>query len=109
MGAFLFFTYIGLMRPTILVIGAMLIASTACAESGAYDLLDTERHDQVVDAFGPGASVVIAARMDAFVGILVDSDPVKEPLPFSGLVVSPPGSKRPKARLSAHSSGGMPG
>lgn len=92
------------MRPTILVIGAMLIASTACAESGAYDLLDTERHDQVVDAFGPGASVVIAARMDAFVGILVDSDPVKEPLPFS-----PPGSKRPKARLSAHSSGGMPG
>ena len=101
--------YLGTMRPTILVIGAMLIASTACAESGAYDLLDTERHDQVVDAFGPGASVVIAARMDAHVGILADSDPVKEPLPFSGLLVSPPGRSWPPHRLTAHSSGGMPG
>ena len=101
--------YLGAMRPTILVIGAMLIAGTACAESGAHDLLDTERHDQVVDAFGPGASVVIAARMDAFVGILVDSDLDKAPFPFSGLLGSPSGSKRPKARLPAHSSGGMPG
>lgn len=87
----------------------MLIAGTACAESGAHDLLDTERHDQVVDAFDPGASVVIAARNDAFVGILVDSDSGKAPFPFSGLLVSPPEPERPKARLSAHSSGGMPG
>ena len=101
--------YLGTMRPTILVIGAVLSAGTACAEFGAYDLPDAAHHDQVVYAFVPGASVVIATRMDAIVGILVDSDPVKEPLPLSGLLVSPPGANWPRPRLSAHSSGGMPG
>ena len=97
------------MRPTILVIGAMLIAGTAFAEYGENDQPVLERHDQVVGAFMPEAIVLVAARMDAFVGILAESDPVKEQRPFAGCVVSPPGTMRPKARQSAHTSGGMPG
>jgi hypothetical protein len=97
------------MRPIILVIGAALIAGAACAETGAYDLPDVKPHDQVVDVFAPAASVVFVTRESVIIGILVDSGPVKAPLPFSGLVGSPTGSLRLQVRLTAHSSGGMPG
>lgn len=97
------------MRPTILALGAMLLASAALATSGHEDELVLLQRDQVALESTSAASVLVVVRVEAPVGIhgtvltverLVG--PVSPIVPPVALAVISP-------RLTAHSSGGMPG
>lgn len=102
------------MRPTLLLVGLLAVAASACAYPGAYEVRETvEQHSirkEAVSPFGPEATVVIAARHEPML--------MGEVLPDLGVhrVDFHAGAAPRLARVmsgkplpSAHSSGGMPG
>lgn len=98
------------MRPTILIIGAALIASVACAEFRAHDRPDQEQRDPVALADGQAATVVmVAARLEPLVGIHAEVTAVERTDVLVGRLVSPPAPGFSAKFPIASTSGGMPG
>lgn len=97
------------MRPTILVLGAMLIASAALATAGHEDELVLIQRDQVAFEKAPAANVLVVTRMEAPVGIHGTVLTVDRPVGPVSPVVLPKARTVISPRLTAHTSGGMPG
>lgn len=97
------------MRPTILVLGALLLASSALATTGHEDELVLVRRDQVAFEKAPAANVLVVARMDPLRGIHGTVLTVERPTGPVSPIVAPAVLAVISPRPIAHSSGGMPG
>lgn len=97
------------MRPTILIIGAALIASAAYGESAVYD--PPVKEQRCMPALAPTleATVLVVARLDPSPGVHAEVVTVQTARGLVGPVLSPAVNTEAPTPSFAHSSGGMPG
>ena len=101
------------MRPTLLLVGLLAVAASACAYPGAYEVQDPqEQHSirkEAVSPFGPEATVVIAAKHEPILmGVVLPDLGVHRVEFHAGAAPRIARVVSGNPLLSAHSSGGMP-